>query len=318
MMLSNTMFKKSESVSGRIKIWVDTIKKISLSKKLPKNFRKLKAFVNIVEGTHKYSAYCNFYYLQSVFFKNSMNKFNYQKIYPGPNSVTINNFKTNPTILRYIRNAHNIELLFSKKIFKSSIYEIGAGYGGDCKILNDLSIIRNKQKIKRYYIFDLSKKNLLLIKLFLKKFNYNFKVAKFNNKIGNNDLLISNAALSEMNGKTLFKYINFLKKFKKGFLITNFDTNSEPYGGISLKEFLKIIKNKNPEVLASYKFNTLWDWRFGSKDSSKIVVFGHKKIDVKFSFLREIKILIKYFFCEKFLLIDIINFLIRSLYKKSF
>jgi len=115
--------KNKGSTSSSQKIWTNTIENIVSAKELPSNFRKFRGFVKIVEGNHKYSGYENFYYLKKKFSKKEMEIFNYEKIYPGPHKINIKGFKTNPTILRYIRNVHNIELLFSKEIFKNNIFD---------------------------------------------------------------------------------------------------------------------------------------------------------------------------------------------------
>ena len=104
-----------------------------------------------------------------------MNKFNYEHIFPSKEKLIFNNFVTSTTVLRYINNSLNIVLLFQNKVLKSKIVEVGAGYGGDCKILNDHSNLRYNKSINKYFIFDLYN-NLFLIKKFLIKFNYrNYK-----------------------------------------------------------------------------------------------------------------------------------------------
>ena len=74
-------------------------------------------------------------------------------------------------------------------------------------------------------------------------------------------------------GGELKKYIRFLKKFKKGYLIVNFDTHSKPFGGISLSEFINIIKVKKPILLKTKVFLTNYD----SRQTTRLIVFGISK-----------------------------------------
>lgn len=299
----------SESASSLNKKWLSYIKSI---KKLPKNFRAQKEFVNVIEGSHKLCGIEHYIKLRKFYKEHEFNKFNYENIFPSKEKLIFNNFVTSTIVLRYINNSLNIVLLFQNKVLKSQIVEVGAGYGGDCKILNDHSNLRYNKSIHKYFIFDLYN-NLFLIKKFLIKFNYRFIITSLNKiKVDRSSIFISNAAVSEMWGNQLQKYIKFLKKFKKGYLIVNFDTHSKPFGGISLSEFMDIIKDKKPILLNTKSFLTNYDLR----QKTKIIVFGVskknlKKIEKKLKNNFNDKLIFIFYFLKNIKLVDIFRILFK-------
>lgn len=299
----------SESASSLNKKWLSYIKGIN---KLPRNFRAQKEFVNVIEGSHKLCGIEHYIKLRKFYKEHEFNKFNYEHIFPSKEKLIFNNFVTSSTVLRYINNSLNIVLLFKKKVLKYKIVEIGAGYGGDCKILNDHSNLHYSKNVNKYFIFDLHN-NLILIKNFLNKFNYKFIIKDINKiKVDRNSIFISNAALSEMWGSQLKKYIRFLKKFKKAYLIVNFDTHSKPFGGISLSEFIDIINDKKPILLNTNVFLTNYD----SRQKTKIIVFGVsknncRKIEKKLENNLNDKLLFIFYFFKNTKLIDIYKILLK-------
>ena len=305
----------SGSASALNKRWLNY--NLSL-KKLPSNFRTQKAFTDIIEGSHKICGIEHYVKLRKFYKKIELNKFNYEHEFFSKKKLIFNNLITSATCLKYINNSLNITLLFSKKVLKFQTVEVGAGYGGDCKILNDHCKLYYNKYIHNYFIFDLKSK-LNLINQFLANFNYSFINTSLNKiKIDQNSIFISNAALSEMWGADLKKYIKLLKKCKKGYLILNFDTHSKPFGGISHSEFIDIIKDKKPIELNTKVFLTNYD----SRQKTKIIVFGVNKktvnrIEKKLTRNFNDKLFFVFYFFKNITLVDYFELLFK-LIKKIF
>lgn len=105
----------------------------------------------------------------------------------GPYIVEFyNGIKCSPTTLRYLKVLGDLEKHFGS-LSDLNIVEIGGGYGGQCKIINDYF------KPKNYQIID-DDKVLPLISKYLNLYNVNYTFEKLENI----DLVISNYALNEM------------------------------------------------------------------------------------------------------------------------
>ena len=122
-----------------------------------------------------------------------------------------------PTTLRYIKIASDLKMHFGS-LDECTIVEIGAGYGGQCKILADIF------NFKKYVIIDLPGP-LALAKRFLNELNIqNVHFFSFDSEIPDEqfDLAISNYAFSECTEKMQQRYIeDIFKKSDKGYLICN-------------------------------------------------------------------------------------------------
>lgn len=134
-----------------------------------------------------------------------------------------------PTTLQYIGVVSNLIDSFGG-LKDWIIVEIGGGYGGQCKIIQDIF------KIQSYDIFDL-KEVILLQEKYLKKLDCFVGVDLFTDKeIGlaaiNYDLVISNYALSELTQEEQLEYVKRIcLNSKHGYLTCN-----SPLNGINLLE----------------------------------------------------------------------------------
>ena len=185
-------------------------------------------------------------------------------------------YSLNPTTLRHVNNCINMISLFGSSILSNDVYEIGGGYGGECKIFNDFRAIRKSISLHEYNIFDLNSSKGLINK-FLSEFNYKCKFPDIDNLYINpfSTLVISNGALSEMRGELLRSYIDkVVSRCEFGYFLTNFESHSLPYGGITTEEFIQQLKDigKNVKELDGHKYLTSFDVEV----NSKLVVFGPK------------------------------------------
>ena len=140
----------------------------------------------------------------------------------GISSSTIN--------IRYIRHAFDICNLIKKKSINGPvrIIEVGAGYGGLCLILCELSKFLNVN-ISEYYIYDLPKVQSLQ-QYYLKNFDEVFSKISwkdcqtFGADIPEdiNNILVSSYCISELSDDYRKNYLeNILPKIKAGFLAWN-------------------------------------------------------------------------------------------------
>ena len=146
--------------------------------------------------------------------------------------------KISPTTLMYIKILYDLEKLFGK-LDGFDIVEVGVGYGGQSRIINE------KFNINSYTLFDL-KETLLLSEKFLSKFK-NFEKNKFQSiedyPLKQHDLFISNFAFTELRRDIQEIYMNkLILNSKRGFLIYN-DITPEEFNSYQLGELLKMIPN---------------------------------------------------------------------------
>ena len=165
-----------------------------------------------------------------------------------------------PSTLRYIKVLSDLIKIFGN-LDGFKIAEIGGGYGGQCKIINDYFNIKN------YHIIDLPEVNLLS-KKYLQKLNINnvrFSTSK--DLIPEDyDLVISNYAYTELDRELQDIYkLNIIDNSKNGYLTCNFISNlfidnSDFYSReelVNLKEKVEIFK----EEPLSHSNNFLLTWR---------------------------------------------------------
>lgn len=131
-------------------------------------------------------------------------------------------YKISPTTARYIKNVSDLIFLFGD-LSGLKIAEIGGGYGGLCKIINDLF------DFESYTLFDLPQ-CLALSKKFLDVFdlkNINYFTDQSLTSIREFDLIISNYAFSELHGSIQKSYFNnILSNTPLGYLTCNFKTHT--------------------------------------------------------------------------------------------
>ncbi len=191
-------------------------------------------------------------------------------------------FKLTPTALRYARNSLNLIKLFGEKTLNSiNVYEVGGGYGGDLKSF-DCITTKLGIPINSWSIYDLeSSKDLLMKSCKSVKTKVNFISNYPNSPITktSKSLFFSCCALSEMNGKTLNSYLeNVVLQCDYGYCLSNFDSHSKSYDGISTNEFINYLKNngkRNVQEICPFEFFTPYDAYIGG---SRLIIFGADKI----------------------------------------
>lgn len=141
-----------------------------------------------------------------------------------------NNIECSPTTLRYISTGLVMFPLFQK--VETNIVEIGGGYGGQCKVLYDLSQLFGIP-ISSYTILDLEKPNMLQRK-YLSKLGLGdvecMTIQEYEKKEDPKkiDLLISNYALGEISEHYRQQYLGVLEKSTRGYVIWNDSSNKIP------------------------------------------------------------------------------------------
>jgi len=129
-----------------------------------------------------------------------------------------------PTTLRYIKVLVDLRNIFGN-LSNLDIVEIGAGYGGQCKIISDVF------NIKSYTIVDLEMV-LPLIQKYLSKHKVERIAYKTQQQLNSNekyDLVISNYAFSECIKKVQDDYMQkILSRSKRGYITCNYDEPSSP------------------------------------------------------------------------------------------
>ena len=161
---------------------------------------------------------------------------------------------------RYIKILGDLTMLFGP-LNNLDIVEIGAGYGGQCKIIHDYI------KPKSYTIIDLPPA-LELTKKYLKQFgitDVKFKSPK-NNLFDRYSLCISNYAFSEFDRKYQDFYVDkVINNSERGYMICNFFGKNalQERSDCFTKEEIQKIKSSGeilPEEPCSTEGNFLYIW----------------------------------------------------------
>ena len=137
--------------------------------------------------------------------------------------------KLSPSTLRYMKVLNDLILLFGD-LNNFSIVEIGVGYGGQSKIIQD------SFKIKEYNYVDLPEV-LDLTKKYLNKFDYkNLNFLDFTNLPEKKyDLIISNYAITECSQEIQDLYVEkIISKSKHGYI-----TGNDIGGFFNIKNYTK-------------------------------------------------------------------------------
>ncbi len=162
-----------------------------------------------------------------------------------------------PTTLRYIKVAGDIEQMFGSWEGKS-IFELGAGYGGQCKIMTDI------YKPNGYTIVDLPGV-CVLTRVYLQRLHVDniwvrYPGAQF---VDRYDLFISNYAFSELDRSVQQDYIDkVMANSAHGYVICNFldIDGARPY---TREELMCKLPNKckvSPELPNTDSRNCLITW----------------------------------------------------------
>lgn len=272
---------KGSSVVSSIKEWAAECRKANNNEYF-NSFRRQSIFKKIIEGQPKYSGLGN---LKSIisnkYFQQTLAKIEKSDLYGNPENLIEFYLKgkkhfLTPTTIRYTKNTINLINFFSEEIFNQNIFEIGGGYGGEAKIFFDFANSLNGKKCNiNYNIFDLPS-SYNLIKKWLSIFNYKSNIISINEDfvIPHNSLAISCGAVSEIHGNLLKKYIDkVILPCKFGYFLTNFESHSKPYGGITTNEFIDYLKiNGKSDVIQLD--NRIYLSYFDYLANSRLIVFG--------------------------------------------
>lgn len=208
---------------------VSVCKESMINENIFNNFKNIPEYTNILEHANQQQGaeYLNIIFNNKEYEKFDWNlllendlignpiTYNYKNIFEEYNTK-LNNYNISPTTLRYISFGINIMKYIMNYEKNIDIVEVGGGYGGQCKILFDLSKIYDIN-IKSYTIIDLPDVSDLQ-KKYLEKLGYINKInyqKSDNVVIKNYDLFISNYALSEFTDDVRDYYIENVLKFSK-------------------------------------------------------------------------------------------------------
>jgi putative sugar O-methyltransferase len=162
-----------------------------------------------------------------------------------------------PTTLRYIKVLGDLINLFGQ-LNDMDIIEIGGGYGGQCKIIYDVS------KPRSYTLVDLPDV-LALSKKYLSKFDINnvsFKAFSGDFK-SSYDLCVSNYAFTEIGREYQFIYAkNIIKPSHKGYITCNFMGKMSIRESYCKDEILALKDNYKilPEIPLTSVNNLIYTW----------------------------------------------------------
>jgi putative sugar O-methyltransferase len=211
-------------------------------------FKSLDSFTRILEHLDKRTAEN---YITKIKEYNpwllDISKFFTNDLYGSPKRVSFKSIYASPSTIQYIGVLSNLINQIGT-LHDLSICEIGGGYGGQCKIINDAF------GIKSYHIIDLYEVTLLQDK-YLKKFNCNFKTfTPENYPLNHYDLVISNYAITEVNEPLRSKYINdILLNSRHGYITCN-----TPLDTTELKK--KFNLSVSPDVQGETETNYILSW----------------------------------------------------------
>lgn len=145
------------------------------------------------------------------------------------------------TILRYVKVVGDLQKEFGD-LSNLEIYEIGAGYGGQCKILHTIT------GFKRYTLIDIPECTPL-IKKYLQCFDIkNISIISNNSldKVFYPDLIISNYAFSEIDREEQLLYFEkVIKHAQRGYMIYN---QMQPINPLTIDEFVQLLSSYDKKV----------------------------------------------------------------------
>lgn len=151
-------------------------------------------------------------------------------LFGSPKIEDFGSFKASPTTIQYISVLSNLLNKFKNSLQNFKIVEIGGGYGGQCKIIQDICDIHS------YDIIDLEEVTLLQKVYLIKSVCYENVELLTNKQLKmaavNYDLVISNYALSEVSKEDQLEYVErILLNSQHGYITCN-----QPLNGMNLIE----------------------------------------------------------------------------------
>lgn len=160
-----------------------------------------------------------------------------------------------PSTIRYIKVLSEIVDIFGH-LDGMNVVEIGVGYGGQCKILNDYFDIKSYQLVDLPEVLYLSEK-------YLSKYGYEDITFSDKNK-DKYDFLISNYAITECSKDVQINYINnFVNKSRHGYITCNYISDVFNIDSMTKEEFLSMIDKKvalYEETPLTHSNNCLMVW----------------------------------------------------------
>lgn len=160
-----------------------------------------------------------------------------------------------PSSIRYIKVLSELINIYTH-LNGINIVEIGVGYGGQCKMINDYF------SVKSYQLIDLPEV-LMLAERYLRKYEYtNLKFGgDFSEKY---DFVISNYAITECSKDVQCNYIdNIINNSRHGYITCNFISDQFNIDSLSKEEFINRIKhsvNTMDEYPLTYNNNIILYW----------------------------------------------------------
>lgn len=264
------MIDETLTCSGLKDDWVKLTQKAAEEECVFDCFRSYDIAKLIVDG---YPAVATHEYLKKIkakkYYASLLNLWEANDSFMGPEIyIYYEGKKLTPATGRHLVNVNNYIELFGKTILTKSICEIGAGWGGECVLMQRVKDIYFPKKYLNYTIFDLST-SVGLIEKFTSKFAAKCTFSNLSIIQKHSfDLVISNGAYSEMGRELQEEYFRkVISKSRNGYFITNFDTHSIRLGGFSTVEFLKKLKSvfKNVYMLDIEEYLSSFDKNAGSK-----------------------------------------------------
>lgn len=285
--MTSIQFQNRNSASGKQDDWVEFCSKFA--KELFPIFRSHPTMVRVVEGSPIKAGKWNLRRLKkNRIFHDTVKEFSTSDTIGSPQNLIKFTSRgraidMNPTSLRYVNNVLNFLELFGPSILspnyldteKGIIVEIGGGYGGECKMANDLALKLFGSKIdKRWNIFDLDS-SVPLLSRWLDTFGYEASINPTFVSSSKIILVVSNAAFSEMDRDLQEKYFNeIILSAQSGYIIENFSTFSARFGGFTREEFIDRLKNSGKNVMDLNP--RIWLSDFDKEAGTGLIVFSTK------------------------------------------
>jgi putative sugar O-methyltransferase len=218
--------------------YINSVRHILMEKNV-ENLRKDKNIQSIFEHVRENQGYEYVKKIPQNWLNENLSEIHKNEIFFKPEqTINIEGFSISPTSLRYAWNCYEIGFYLPINS-TSNIVEIGAGYGGLCRMLCGLN------NISTYTIIDIPEVSLLA-----KKYNENYNINVINlscldykNHISHKyDIFISNYALSELDKKEQDGYLSIASKTPYGYITYNSQPKNK-HLQYSKEEMKNIISN---------------------------------------------------------------------------
>lgn len=207
-------------------------------------FKSIPEYIQILEHT---DCHCGYLYLKHIIdykiFIEYFNKFKSNDDIGMPNrcKYVINDVDygdISPTTLRYIKVLCDLHNLFGD-LNDYDIVELGGGYGGQSKIIQDVYNVKTYQMIDLKEVEELQNKYIAHHKY---KIDFIYKQMY--------DLFISNYAYTELCKELQEKYLNdVILKSKHGYITCNFISQNFGVDSFTKEELIDKLSILNPRIL---------------------------------------------------------------------